>query len=53
MNKKSGQILRDKVFSTLMQAIVGVCPSAEDAVTFEKLGEGSVAHGSIHAHPVR
>ena len=38
INKKSEQILRDKVFSSLMEAIMSVCPTAQDTITFERLG---------------
>jgi hypothetical protein len=38
INKKSEQILRDKLFASLMEAVTSVCPTSEDTVTFEKLG---------------
>ena len=38
INKKSEQILREKLEDNLMQAIVDVCPDENSLVTFKKLG---------------
>ena len=38
INKKSEQILREKLEENLLSAILSVCPSEDSLVSFEKLG---------------